>query len=194
MSQVPAKRRRLDSDDDDDDYAQPRRNSPLLHYAITTALPTDEVPLLGYAGHEVSDDDREPPPRGSSGAPKRVLSDAGGVPAAGDGDAAVAVLTKGETTVAVSSGFSAVFDEDEDIPAEYKGLFSTELMNVLLVPFDYICKQKALTDKLLAQYLPPQATAEGTESKSDAKVYRNAYGITPGFRWDGVVRGRGPVE
>ncbi|KPA79415.1 hypothetical protein ABB37_05260 [Leptomonas pyrrhocoris] len=195
MSQQPAKRRRLDSDDDDDEFAQPRRTSPLLQYAVTAALPTDEVPLTGYADLDTAESDGTAERRVHNGVPHGASSEGSHLAAAvEDGGEGADTRTMGTAGAAVSPGMPVVFDEDDDIPAEYRGLLSTELMNVFLVPFEYICKQKMTTDKLLAQYLPPRSADGGHHGTSDDKTYHNAYGIAPGFRWDGVVRGRGPVE
>lgn len=199
MSELPVKRRRLDSDDDDGEYAQPHRSSPLLQYAVTAALPTDELPLMGYLDEELAVEDRTRVQAvgGNSSTEKEIFEARGATIVTGDAAAAAAeaeLHTSTDATAPTPSTAPAIFDEDEDVPAEYKGLFSTELLNVLLVPLDSICKQKTMTDKLLTQYLPPAPARVGTQLTSNVKSYHNVYGIAPGFRWDGVVRGRGPVN
>ncbi|CAG9575032.1 conserved hypothetical protein [Leishmania major strain Friedlin] len=186
MSGAPAKRRRLDSEDDEDEYVAVRLSSPLLQHATSTRFPTDEVPTLedGEGASDVAErlaSSRAPAPATYVEAddPADVARSTAAVPAAEHLNAADAPKPH------------LFFEEDGDVPAEYEGLLSAELLNVLFVPLDYICKQRSCTDQLLSQYAP---TAAASHSAAERKSYHNTYGIAPGFRWDGVVRGRGPVD
>lgn len=179
MSGAPAKRRRLDSEDDDDEYVAASSTSPLLQYAVHAHFPTDEVPTLDEAPLHASLS------RGSSTA---AGEDADEGLAPSPSDAAVRAAAAAGPPVPCKP--PQTFEEDEDVPAEYKGLFSSELTNVLLVPLDHVCRQRVCTDKLLAQYAP----STSADAVGGRTTYLNAYGIAPGFRWDGVVRGRGPVS
>ncbi|KAG5477148.1 hypothetical protein LSCM4_04365 [Leishmania orientalis] len=186
MSSAPAKRRRLDSEDDEDEYAVPAANSPLLPHAVSMRFPTDEMPALEDG--EVEGEEADAVVSG------RVTTPAAHVEADDPVDlvrATVDVPPAGHPSAAVSPKPHAFVEEDEDVPAEYRCLFSAELLNVLFVPLDHICTQKSCTDKLLAQYAPAMAASKSTSGRQS---YHNAYGIAPGFRWDGVVRGRGPVD
>jgi hypothetical protein len=204
MSGVPAKRRRLDSDDDDDEYAHPHRTSPLMQYAVTSALPTDELVAMEYADAEVISDHRSDatsrsceelrhtPLEGERDAPAK--EDFRPAASTGMPSAAAPTVTTPFPSSSVPVVASGVFEDDEDVPSEYKGLFSTTMLTVFLVSLDYISKQKTCTDKLLAQYQPAQLAEGGTVLNAlSPKSYHNIYGIKPGIRWDGVVRGRGPV-
>ncbi|KAG5502752.1 hypothetical protein JKF63_04519 [Porcisia hertigi] len=185
MNGAPAKRRRFDSDDDEDEYVAVNPNSGLLQYAISAHFPTDEMPAV---------EDRE----GEDGVVDTLVSSTATAPAIhAEADKPAEVERTTAAKVAAGQRGAAnllktplLFDEDRDVPAEYNGLLSAQLMNVLFVPLAHICEQRSCTDKLLAQYAP----SEASNASSNNKSYHNVYGIAPGFRWDGVVRGRGPVD
>ncbi|GET89114.1 hypothetical protein, conserved [Leishmania tarentolae] len=186
MSGATAKRQRLDSEDDEDEYLAPRLRSPLLQHAVSTRLPTDEMPILddGEGDRDVPDlftSSTVPAPETyiEAGAPADVVRTIEDATAAGP------------LSTADAPKPNLFFEEDQDVPAEYNGLLSSELLKLLFVPLDYICKQRSCTDKLLSQYAP---VAAGSHSTAERGAYDNVYGIAPGFRWDGVVRGRGPVD
>ncbi|CAJ1026240.1 Pre-mRNA-splicing factor of RES complex, putative [Leishmania lindenbergi] len=186
MSGAPVKRRRFDSDDDEDEYVAGASNSPLLQHAVSTPFPTDEMPSL---------DDGE----GEGDAVDTLLSIRVTVPSThleADSPTSLVKTTAdgpalGQPIAAASRKPHLPLEEDEDIPAEYKGLISAELLRALFVPLDYICKQRRCTDVLLSQYAPAVVASSSTPGR---KLHHKAYGIAPGFRWDGVVRGRGPVD
>lgn len=170
------KRRRFDSDDDDDEYITTVRE-PLSEFPVS--MPHDTMLELGLMS---SGTDEDVVPLQSYEAEERE----NGAP-----NAATSPVSSPTQQSALS--LSSYHPEDRDIPPEWRRLFSDSLLRVYYTPLSYIAVQRAMDDKLLAQYLPydVETVQSVLSGKTDEpQQYRNPFGIRPGRRWDGVVRGR----
>lgn len=116
----------------------------------------------------------------------------------------------GEENAAPSSSTPSHFHPDDaDVPHSWVTALNscTSLMNTYFVPLSYLVQGKATDDTLLAQYLPYKShvtqnregdrngdSTSGNHGSAAGAAspchFDNPFGIRPGWRWDGVVRGR----
>lgn len=203
------KRRRLDSDDDDDEYQPVASSLPLLQYAVESPFPNDELTLPEDSDSHSTASERSLGT--SSNTEKRTTTTAEMGDGAKEENCSGAPSSRNGCTTPEPSTNLAVSDrgtflpEDRDIPEAYKGLLSPELLNVYFVSLEQLRSQHAVDDKVLAQYTRLNGDAGKSPKLLSAlspvaaslvpakppSLYRNKYGIEPGWRWDGVVRGRG---
>ncbi|KAG8348144.1 hypothetical protein ERJ75_000218700 [Trypanosoma vivax] len=82
---------------------------------------------------------------------------------------------------------------DRDVPDSWKDLFTEELLQVYHTTLSYTECGRSLDDKLMTQYIPYDVEQYPPLCRMEERVWENAAGIRPGWRWDGVVRGIDPA-
>lgn len=214
------KRRRLDSDEDEDEFisAAAAASAPLLPYAstVTGGLTEDMLLEMGIAPSPSASTTSSVANRRSRGSSRSSsVSAERGPTRAQDGNPPVDLLQhrqqekpsskEGEEDSHGLDALASRQPDDLDVPPHWYGLLSDALLTAYAVPLLYMEAQRPLDDKLLAQYLPFDETgvrplrnggsgggAAALDDVEDLTAVQQ-FRIGPGWRWDGVVRGRQKV-
>nr|CCC94642.1 conserved hypothetical protein [Trypanosoma congolense IL3000] len=178
---VEMKRRRYDSDSDEDDHKHVEE--PLLRYACASG--NEVLRAMGLSAEEAVSDEGTSVDGDSHaiGAEQASHSNQEQEPHRGVLDSCYRI-TPAEMR-------SAALEKDRDVPEYLKGLLSEELLQVYCTTVRYTESKRSVDDKLLAQYLPYDKLKVAPLVRVEERMWENSYGIKPGWRWDGVVRGVG---